>query len=345
MMSERMRPAPSEVRQVALIGTGLIGIGWAAFFLLRGLKVVAWDPSDDFAQTVSLKLKATFARLRVSREEQEDCLASLRFSRSLEEAVAGADFVQENGPENLEVKQSILADLSRLTDSEIVIASSSSGLPMSDLQPGCSHPGRLVIGHPFNPVYLVPLVEIVPGRLTDPGVVEWLEALYKLLGKVPVVCQQETPGFIANRLQEAVFREALHMINEGEATARQIDDVVRFGPGMRWSFMGPMLCYHLTGGSEGLRGFFERFGESVSGPYSRLVAPDLTPALIEKVLVQSSEAFGEQSVEELEQWRDECLSRLLAMNDSESHGYSSPRELPQAEGETDAARREANGIW
>lgn len=334
MTSERAFPDPTRVGRVALIGSGLIGAGWAAFFLLRGLKVAAWDPADDFEVTLTAKLRAIFARLRVSGEDQARSFASLGFSRSVDEAVAHADFVQENGPENLELKNRILAELSQAASPNIVIASSSSGLLMSEMQHACPHAERLVIGHPFHPVYLLPLVEIVPGRMTSPAAVAWLEAFYRHLGKVPIVCQQETPGFIANRLQEAVFREALHMIREGEATAGQIDDAVRYGPGMRWSFMGPMLCYHLTGGSEGLRGFFERFGESVSGPYSRLTAPDLTPAFIEKVLEQSDRAFGDRNVEELEQWRDDCLARLLALDCSEHDGYSAPDRSPRFAGES-----------
>jgi carnitine 3-dehydrogenase len=323
------------VERVAVIGTGLIGAGWTAVFLLNGLKTTAWDPAEDFEERLIEQLHGIFSRLQVTHEDKRRCFALLGFAQSASEAVISADFVQESGPEELEIKRSIIADLSRLTSADVVIASSSSGLPMSQLQTDCLHPHRLVIGHPFNPVYLIPLVEIVGGHLTAPETVTWVETFYRSIGKAPVICHSENSGFIANRLQEALFREALHMINSGEATASEIDDVVRHGPGLRWAFMGPLLCYHLGGGAEGLRGFFDRFIDSVNGPYSRLAAPELSDQFIETVLDQADVAFGDRSIEELEQWRDECLMRLLGVLDRKNWAYGTG-EKPELTGLTEA---------
>ncbi len=322
------------MKHVAVIGTGLIGAGWTAIFLLNGLRTSAWDPAQGFAERLTAQLHGIFSRLQVTDEDKKRCLALLDFAQSAAEAVLSADFVQESGPEELKIKRSIIADLSRHARANVVIASSSSGLPMSQLQANCLHPHRLVIGHPFNPVYLIPLVEIIGGRLTAPETVAWVESFYRSVGKAPVVCHTENSGFIANRLQEALFREALHMIDSGEATAREIDDVVRHGPGLRWAFMGPLLCYHLGGGAEGLRGFFDRFIDSVNGPYSRLAAPELSNPFVEKVLDQANVAFGHHSIDELEQWRDECLIKILNLLDRKNWAYRD-EEKPQIVGLTE----------
>ena len=328
MSTRSIFPNLNEVQHVAVIGTGLIGAGWVAQFLLYGLKTSVWDPAPDFEDRLMGQLQDVFSRLHVDQDHQARCLNALNFAENLEAAAASAQFIQENGPENLQVKRGILEELARAVPPDVVIASSASGLPMSELQQGCLHPERLVIGHPFNPVYMIPLVEIVAGSLTGAETVTWVEGFYRSLGKAPVVCDRENVGFIANRLQEALFREALHMVKAGDATVGQIDDVVRYGLGVRWAFMGPFLSYHFAGGREGLSGFFERFGETISEPYSRLQAPELSQELIDSVLDQGELAFGGQSIEDAEQWRDDCLSQILALSNREGGMYRVQRQQP-----------------
>jgi carnitine 3-dehydrogenase len=304
---------PMAVTRIGIVGTGLIGAGWTALFLRQGYTVKAWDPAPCFEEALLTRLRRIFQRLRLEPAEQARLLAAVDCSPSAQAAATDVDFIQESAPEDVETKRRIIAQLDEVAAPGIVIASSSSGLPMSDLQAGCAGARRLVVGHPFHPVYLLPLVEIVGGRATGPETVAWAKAFYRAVGKTPVVCDSENTGYIGNRLQEAIFREALHMIDAGEATVEQIDAVVTQGPGLRWCFMGPFLCYHLTGGEAGIAGFFERFGASLMQPYSRLRAPELTKALLAQVVGQTERAYGERSPEDLEAWRDAQLQALLAV--------------------------------
>lgn len=301
-----------SIEKVALIGSGLIGAGWAVQFLLAGYRVVAWDPAVKFSAQLRKDVRRAFSHLQVVEDEQDRLLKGLTFAESCEAAVARADFVQENGPEDLGNKRSLLKEIASLAPTDVVIASSTSGLLMSDLQQGCRAPARLVVGHPFNPVYLMPLVEVVGGDQTSPHAVTWLCSFYRCLGKKPVHCETETVGFIANRFQEAVFREALHMIDAGEATVEQIDDAVRFGPGLRWAFMGPFLTYHLAGGTGGIRSFFENFGDTLQMPYSRLAAPLLSEELIANVIGSCEETYGQYDLTELDEWRDGNIRTLTS---------------------------------
>ncbi|MEQ8262394.1 3-hydroxyacyl-CoA dehydrogenase NAD-binding domain-containing protein [Pseudohaliea sp.] len=309
---------PGAVKRVAIVGTGLIGAGWTALFLQRGYRVTAWDPSPGFEEALLRSVRRIFGRLNLRADEQAGHLSRLEFAGSAEGAASASDFIQENAPEDIETKRDTIARLDAAASPDVVIASSSSGLPMSELQAGCPGAGRLVVGHPFHPVYLLPLVEIVPGRATAAETVSWAETFYRGIGKFPVVCNSETIGYIGNRLQEAVFREALHMVEAGEATVAQVDAVISQGPGLRWSFMGPFLCYHLTGGEDGIRGSFERFGAFLGQPYSRLLAPELTEALLEAVIAQTEGAYGDLPLADIEAWRDERLQALLSLLGADS---------------------------
>jgi len=300
------------VKRIAIIGTGLIGTGWAALFLQTGFEVVAWDPASRFADRLRERLRAIYTRLHVAPAQQSRLLSMLHFADSAASAAEGADFVQESGPENLAAKRQILCELAAVAAPDTVIASSSSGLRMSELQKGCESAYRLVVGHPFHPVYLLPLVEVVGGEKTKRDFVISAAELYRRAGKSPVICKRDNTGFIGNRLQEAMFREALHMIEAGEATPDEIDTVVTKGPGLRWAFMGPFLAYHLTGGEEGIRGFFERFRDSLIAPYSRLRAPELTEWLVAQVCDGVEATYGNLSPTELESWRDRNLQCILA---------------------------------
>jgi len=304
------------VATVALVGSGLIGAGWAVQFLLAGYRVMAWDPAAKWSEQLLKDVRRAFSHLQIDEDEQVRLLNQLAFASSCKDAVTQADFVQENGPEEIETKRTLLVEIASIAPPDVIIASSTSGLLMTDLQQGCRSPDRLIIGHPFNPVYLMPLVEVVGGEQTSPEAIEWICSFYRNLGKKPVQCESETVGFIANRFQEAVFREALHMIEADEATVQQIDDVVRFGPGLRWAFMGPFLTYHLAGGHGGIRAFFENFGDTLQMPYSRLAAPPMSEELMANVIRGCEEAYGQYDITELDEWRDSNIQTLTSQLES-----------------------------
>jgi len=243
----------------------------------------------------------------------------LRFASSLAEATADADFVQESAPEVLEVKVALLAELDAVTPPEVVIGSSTSGFMMSDMAAQAKAAGRFVVGHPFNPPYLIPLVEVVGGRCTDRAAVAWAERFYSRTGKICLTMDSEVPGFVGNRLQEALWREALHMIDSGQATVQQIDDSITYGPGLRWALMGPMLTFHLAGGQGGMAHMLDHFGPALLQPWTRLAAPELTPRLRDRVVAGVCESVGDVSVQELERQRDEFLADLLLLIEKHRH--------------------------
>ncbi|HEY7044483.1 MAG TPA: 3-hydroxyacyl-CoA dehydrogenase NAD-binding domain-containing protein [Nocardioidaceae bacterium] len=312
-MSVGPRPEPNAVRTVAIVGAGVIGGGWAAHFLRMGFDVVAWDPGTD-AQARLDRLVDTawpsLERLGLADGARRDRLA---FADSLEDALSHADFVQESSPESLGAKISVLAAIDRVARPGVVVGSSTSGFGMTAMAVDCATPGRFVVGHPFNPPYLIPLVEVVGGRDTDPETVGWAEKFYTQAGKVCLTLEQEVAGFVGNRLQEALWREALHMIDSGQATAQQIDDSIVYGPGLRWALMGPILTFHLAGGQGGMAHMLDHFAPALLEPWTRLDAPSLTPELRDVVVAAAVEAAGGQSVAELEQRRDAFLVDLLLL--------------------------------
>ena len=307
------RTQPDAVRTVTVVGTGVIGGGWAAHFLRRGYDVVAWDPGPGAESRLALLLDTAWPSL----ERLGLCPGAgrdrLRWAETLEEALTGTDFVQESSPEVLDAKIALLAEIDRLASPEVVVASSTSGLLMSDMAVRCTNAGRFLVGHPFNPPYLIPLVEVVGGRETDPDVVTWAEAFYTAAGKTSLTMEQEVPGFVGNRLQEALWREALHMIDSGQATVQQIDDSIAHGPGLRWAIMGPMLTFHLAGGPGGIGHMLDHFGPALLEPWTRLAAPPLTPELRDRVVAGAVAEAGGRSVSELEQKRDAFLVDLLLL--------------------------------
>jgi carnitine 3-dehydrogenase len=234
-------------------------------------------------------------------------LENLRCTSDLADAVADAEFIQESAPENLELKQALYEKLGRLVPANVVIASSTSGLPMSDIQASCATPQRTVVGHPFNPPYLLPLVEIVGGSATDPAAIQWLADFYKVAGKAPLVLRREIPGFIATRLQEAVWREALHMIANDEASVEDIDFAIVNGPGPRWAMMGPCLIYHIGGGEGGMEYCLDQFGPALKLPWSRMEAPELTDALRKQLIDGSRREAADRDYATLNSERDRGL--------------------------------------
>lgn len=236
---------PENVRRVACVGAGVIGGGWVAHFLARGYDVTAWDPAPDAAQKLRRLVDAAWPATTSLGLAEGASPARLTVTETLEQAVAEAEFVQESAPEKLDLKRDLLTRLDAATPPGVVIASSTSGYPMTDMQTTAADPSRLVVGHPFNPPYLIPLVEVVGGEHTDPAAVAWAARFYEAAGKSVITMNNEVPGFIANRLQEALWREALHMVANGEATVRDIDLSITEGPGLRWAVMGPMLTFAL----------------------------------------------------------------------------------------------------
>jgi carnitine 3-dehydrogenase len=320
------RIRPEAVGTVAVVGTGVIGGGWAAHFLRRGYDVVAWDPAPEAEHRLSELLDTAWPSLEKLGLGAGAGRDRLRWVDTLEDALADSDFVQESSPEVLEAKVALLAEIDRLTSPEVVVASSTSGLLMSDMAVDCTNPGRFLVGHPFNPPYLIPLVEVVGGRKTDPDAVTWAEAFYTAAGKTSLTMEQEVPGFVGNRLQEALWREALHMVDSGQATVQQIDDSIAHGPGLRWAIMGPMLTFHLAGGPGGIGHMLDHFGPALLEPWTRLEAPPLTPELRDRVVAGAVEAAGGRSVSELAQERDAFLVDLLLL--LERHRLLDRHRLP-----------------
>jgi carnitine 3-dehydrogenase len=299
------------VRTVAVVGTGVIGAGWAAHFLRTGYDVVAWDPGPGAQERLDRLVDAAWPALERLGIAPGGARGRLRFAPTLAEALNGADFVQESSPEVLPAKIALLAEIDAAAPRDVVVASSTSGFGMSQMAVDCAHPDRFVVGHPFNPPYLIPLVEVVGGRATDPAAVEWARAFYTCAGKECLVMDSEVPGFVGNRLQEALWREALHMIEADEATARQIDDSIVHGPGLRWAFMGPILTFHLAGGPAGMAHMLDHFGPALLEPWTRLDAPELTPALRDKVVAGAEGLADGTDVAELARRRDDFLVDLL----------------------------------
>lgn len=304
---------PGQVRRVGIVGAGVIGGGWALHYLRMGFDVDIYDPASH-AEGSLLRLRDTawpvLERLGLRPGASPDRLA---FHADLAGAVAEADVVQENGPEDGTVKRRILADIDRVTPPEVIIASSTSGFAMTMLQADCVNPQRCVVGHPFNPPYLIPLVEVVGGQLTDPAAVDWLTGFYQAVGKRPLRLSRELPGFVANRLQEAMWREALHMVATGEASVEEIDASIAHGPGLRWALMGPILTFHLAGGARGMAHMLDHFGAALLEPWTRLQAPPLTEELRERLVQGCLRQARGRSVAQLEGLRDEFLAGLISL--------------------------------
>ncbi len=303
--------SPDAVRTVVCAGTGVIGGGWVAHFLARGYDVVAWDPGPDAEAKLRRLVDAAWPALTSLGLAPGASRDRLVFEPSLELACARADFVQESAPEDLTLKRQLLADLDRHTPPGVVIGSSTSGFAMSDMATSAATPERLVVGHPFNPPYLIPLVEVVGGHQTKPDVVAWASEFYELAGKSVITMGREVPGFIANRLQEAMWREALHMVAAGEATVEQIDRSITDGPGLRWAIHGPCLTFHLAGGQGGMAHMLDHFGPALLEPWTRLVAAELTPELRGAMVAGCDAEAGERTVDDLVAERDQGVIAIL----------------------------------
>lgn len=306
-----MSPSDLPIGRVAIVGAGVIGNGWAARCLARGLDVVVTDPDPAGEQRLHAAIDTAWPTLEKRGLAPGADRQRLRFTTDLEAAVRGAGLVQENAPERENLKRALLARIDAAADADAIIASSSSGLMPSTLQADCATPSRVIVAHPFNPVYLLPLVELVGGQRTDDGIVQRAARIYRAIGMRPLIVRREIEGHVADRLMEALWREALHLVNDGVATTEEIDAAVVYGAGLRWSLMGTFLTFHLAGGDAGMRHMLEQFGPALELPWTRLEAPELTDELIDRVVEGCEHQAAGRSVRELEARRDEFLSRLL----------------------------------
>src|ERR1700730_1387139 len=296
-----------QVRTLGLLGTGVIGGGWAARALHFGIDVVAADLEPEMEEWIRgavANAEGALARLTLAPLPPK---GKLSFTTDLHAMARQADFIQENIPEQLELKQRMLADVSRHAPADVVIASSTSGLMPSDLQRDMVAPERLLVAHPFNPVYLLPLVELVGGKHTSAAALDAASAYLTYIGMHPLRVLREVPGHPTDRLQEAIWREILHMVSEGVATTGELDDSIVYGPGLRWAGMGTNLIYHLAGGEPGMRHMLRQFGPCLKWPWTKLEAPELTEALIDKMVAGTQAQAAGRSIRELERLRDDYL--------------------------------------
>jgi len=291
------------IKTVAVVGTGVIGASWTALFLAHGLDVVATDPAPGAEARLRADVAATGLAAR----------GRLTFVGDVAEAVAGADFVQENGPERLDVKHGLFAALDAAARPDVVLASSSSGLLPSAIAVACTaHPERMLVGHPFNPPHLLPLVEVVPGESTAEPAVETAMGFYTALGKKPIRLRHELPGHVANRLQAALWREAYSLVDRGVATVADIDTAIANGPGLRWALLGPFAVQHLSGGPGGIAHVLEHLGPPTEAWWRDMGDPSLSPELAAKIVAGVDAELDGTDQAALVARRDAALRALLA---------------------------------
>jgi 3-hydroxyacyl-CoA dehydrogenase len=302
------------ISQVTIIGSGVIGASWAALFLAKGLDVTATDVAPNAEASLRRFVENAWPALERLGLAPGASPMRLLFTSELAEAVKGTDLVQENGPERIDFKKKLYAQLDELLPSDVIIASSSSGLTMSEIQSGCPfHPERCVIAHPFNPPHLVPLVEIVGGAKTSEETIKRAARFYTSLGKRTVRLHKEVPGHVANRLQAALAREVYHLVGEGVVSVADVDTALCWGPGLRWGIMGNVLLNHLGGGPGGIEHFFEQFTKPMTAWWKVLGSPELTPELQKKLIEGVHAEVGPRSIDDLAAERDEVLLKLLEL--------------------------------
>ena len=297
---------------VACIGMGVIGCGWTAHFLGQGYAVRVWDPVEGVRERLNSFLDLAWPAMTDLGLSEGADRNNFVVCETVVEAVEGALLVQESAPERLDLKVELLSELDKSCSNEVVIASSTSGYLVSDMIVNCEDaPERVVVGHPFNPVYLLPLVELVAGPKTSKEILGKAQNIYESTGKIVLKLDREVDGFISDRLQEAMWREALHMVANGEATVEQLDLAITAGPGLRWALMGPMLTFHLAGGEGGMAHMLDHFGPSLKSPWTRLEAPELTRELRDAVVEGCEDEADGRSVAALVNERDKGLIAVI----------------------------------
>jgi len=302
------------IQRIAIIGTGVIGASWTALFLAKGLQVVATDPAPNAEAALRKFVETAWPALKRLGLSPGASQSNLKFTAAMAQAVSGVDLVQENGPERIDFKQKLYGQLDELLPPDVIIASSSSGLTMSDIQKGAaSHPERCVIAHPFNPPHLIPLVEIVGGAKTSEETIRRAAEFYTSIGQRTVHLNKEMPGHVANRLQAALAREVYYLVAEGIVSAADADTALSWGPGLRWGVMGNMMLNHLGGGAGGIEHFFQQFAGPTTAWWKTLGSPVLTPEVQKKLIDSVHAEVGSRTIAELEAVRDEVLLGLIEL--------------------------------
>ena len=300
----------SSINNIAVIGIGVIGTGWIIRFLYNKKKIKVYDPNVEQKKILLKEIKRVEPALKKIYKKKINLSKQLEFSKSLKDAVENVDLIQENAPENETLKKNLIKEISEYSKTNSIIASSSSGLLPSKIQSKCKNPKRLIIAHPFNPVYLLPLVELVAGKKTDKKFINKANIFYSNIGMKTLILKKELPGYLSDRLQESMWRESLHIINEGYATTQDLDDAIIYGPGLRWSLMGTFLTFHLAGGKMGMAHMLEQFGPALKLPWTKLKAPKLNQKLRKRIIDGTKIQAKNKSIENLSNLRDNFLIDL-----------------------------------
>lgn len=303
----------TQIQKVAIVGTGLIGASWAAQYLASGFDVIATDPAPNAEANLRKCVDEAWELLTIIGLAPGASRDRLTFSADMKEAVSKADFVQENVPERFVLKAKVFAQMDEVAPPDSILASSASGITMDIIQSGCKHPERCVIGHPFNPPHIIPLVEVVGGAKTSEAVIERAMAFYASIGKKPIRLRKALAGHVGNRLQAALYREVLYLIQQGVVSVEDADMAVCYGPGLRWGVVGPSLQWHLGGGPGGIHHFVEHFMDGFVGQMRKLEMPDVTPALMRTIIDGVLKQANGQSVEQLAQAENKVVMELLAL--------------------------------
>ena len=301
------------IRRIAIVGTGVIGASWAAQYLARGFDVIATDPAPNAEANLRKYVDEAWEQLTAIGLSPGASRDRLSFTSNMKDALSEADLVQENAPERPEFKIKLFTDMDAATPPDSIIASSSSGITPSVLQSKCERPERVLIGHPFNPPHIIPLVEVVGGAKTSPEAIKQAIAFYASIGKKPILLHKELPGHVGNRLQAALYREVMYLIEQGVLSVADADDAVSYGPGLRWGVMGPSLQWHLGGGPGGIKHFMEHLMDPLGAMFKVLGAPNITPDLKQTIAEGVLDEAGGRSVERLAKEENELLVGLLAL--------------------------------
>ena len=301
----------SNIKNVTVIGTGVIGAGWIIRCLAHNKIVAAYDKDFKLKKRLLLEIKRTWPYVKKLFNKKKLNLKNFKYFTSIEEALSKADFILECATENYAIKTKLMSAIGKYAKPNAIISSSSSGLLPTRIYSKCKNPARTMIGHPFNPVYILPGVEIVPGKKTQKSYINKAKKFYSSISMNPLVLKKELPGYLADRLQEALWREALHIVNEGYASTEDLDRSIEDGPGLRWSLMGIFLTYHLAGGKAGMRHMLEQFGPALKLPWTKLKAPTLSKKLSSRVIKGTKKQTRGKSVDKISNIRDEYLVSLL----------------------------------
>ena len=300
----------SNIKKVAVIGTGVIGTGWIIRCLAHNKIVNAFDKDLKLKTSLITEIKRTWPYVKKLFNKKNLNLKNLKYFTSIGDALKDADFIQECATENYTLKTNLISSIGKYSKKNAIIASSSSGLLPTRIYSKCKNPKRGLIGHPFNPVYLLPAVEIVPGKKTSMKFVNKAKKFYKSISMKPIILKNELPGYLSDRLQEALWREGLHIINEGFATTKDLDRAIEDGPGLRWSLMGTFLTFHLAGGKSGMKHMLEQFGPALKLPWTKLKAPKLSKRLVTRLVEGTKKQSKGKSVEKISNIRDQYLVEL-----------------------------------